>query len=90
MCPRAQQLIVANHDDCCLAGGSPWEVPFGELVGEASYAALDRFYAGYGDMRAFGGQAPAQGQIYRRGAAYLDEEFPLLDFMTSCEVEGKT
>ena len=36
-------------------------------------------------------QAPAQGQIYRRGAAYLDEEFPLLDFMTSCEeVEGKT
>ena len=51
-------------------------MPFGELVGEASYAALDRFYAGYGDMRAFGGRAPAQGQIYRRGAAYLDESSP--------------
>ena len=24
---RAQQLIVANHDDCCLAGGSPCEGP---------------------------------------------------------------
>ena len=86
---RTTEFFFAFRD--LKLGFQPWEVPFGELVGEASYAALDRFYAGYGDMRAFGGQAPAQGQIYRRGAAYLDEEFPLLDFMTSCEeVEGKT
>jgi len=43
---RGQQLIVANHDDCCLAGGSPWEVPIGELVGAASFRTLARIYTG--------------------------------------------
>lgn len=37
-------------------------------------------------MQAFGGHAPAQGQIYQRGAAYLDEGYPLLDFITQCDV----
>lgn len=67
-------------------GRSPWEVPFGKLVGAASYAALDRFYSGYGDMAAFGGHAPESGKIRNRGAAYLDAEFPLLDFITRCDV----
>ncbi|KAH8066329.1 protein methyltransferase [Aureococcus anophagefferens] len=66
-------------------GRSPWEVPFGKVVGAASYAALDRFYSGYGDMAAFGGHAPESGKIRNRGAAYLDAEFPLLDFITRCD-----
>ena len=36
------------------------------------------------------GPGPNQAKLSARGNAYLDEEFPLLDFMTSCEVEGKT
>ena len=41
-------------------------------------------------MKQFGGTAPAQGQIYQRGAAYLDAEFPSLDFITRCDVvEGE-
>ena len=29
-------------------GGSPWEVPFAQLVGENSYETLGKFYTGYG------------------------------------------
>ena len=83
---RTTEFFFAFRD--LQLGGSPWEVPFGKLVGEASYQAMDRFYSGYGDMKAFGGSAPAQGQIYARGAAYLDAEFPLLDFITECHVVG--
>ena len=50
---RTTEFFFAFRD--LKLGFQPWEVPFGELVGAASYAALDRFYAGYGDMRAFGG-----------------------------------
>ena len=83
---RTTEFFFAFRD--LKLGFQPWEVPFGTLVGEGSFAALDRFYAGYGDMGAFGGHAPAPGQIYKRGAAYLDAEFPLLDFITSCDVDA--
>ena len=81
---RTTEFFFAFRD--LQLGGSPWEVPFGRLAGAHSFAAMDRFYAGYGDMKAFGGGAPAQGKIYNQGAAYLDAEFPELDFITSCAV----
>jgi hypothetical protein len=31
-----------------LTGGSPWEVPFAQLVGENSYETLGKLYTGYG------------------------------------------
>ena len=78
---RAQQLIVANHDDCCLAGGSPWEVPFGELVGEDSFQTLAQIYTGYGE------NGPSQGHLTNAGWTQADaEKFPLLDHITSCAV----
>ncbi|KAH8044705.1 protein methyltransferase [Aureococcus anophagefferens] len=55
----------------------------GKVVGAASSLTLDRFYSGYGDMAAFGGHAPESGKIRNRGAAYLDAEFPLLDFIAT-------
>ena len=82
---RGTEFFFAYRD--LALGASPWEVPFGKLVGPSSYAALDRFYSGYGDMAAFGGKAPKQGLIYNRGAAYLDADFPDLDFITQCDVE---
>ena len=78
---RAEQLIVANHDDCCLGGGSPWETPLGELVGAASYATLAAIYTGYGD------DGPSQGGLSSRGWTRGDaQRFPLLDHVTSCAV----
>lgn len=34
-------------DNDRLCGGSPWEVPWGEAVGEKSFATLGRIYTGY-------------------------------------------
>jgi cyclophilin family peptidyl-prolyl cis-trans isomerase len=76
---RQTQLIMAYSDNLYLGGGCPWEVPFAQLLGEASYRTLDSFYTGYGEK-------PSQGKLMKRGARYLDEEFPLIDFITSCHV----
>ena len=76
---RGTQLIMAFDSNKYLGGGSPWEVPFGQLVGEASYATLGAIYTKYGE-------APSQGKIRNKGVAYLELEFPLIDYITSCNV----
>lgn len=76
---RSIQLIVALEDNGQLAGGSPWEVPWGELVNEHSFTTLSRIYTGYGE------KGPSQGRLRNRGVdAQLRSEFPKLDFITSC------
>lgn len=76
---RGTQLIMAFEDNEFLCGGSPWEVPWGQLVGEASYTTLSNIYTGYGEK-------PSQGKIQNRGVKYLEDEFPLLDYITACDV----
>jgi len=76
---RGTQLIVAFEDNLYLGGGSPWEVPWGQLVGEESFATLAKIYTGYGE-------APSQGKIRNRGVSYTEAEFPLLDYITSCRL----
>lgn len=74
---RSIQLIVALADSGRLAGGSPWEVPWGHLVG--SLDVLDRVYVGYGE------QGPSQSRLHRQGVdAALRAAFPRLDYLTSC------
>lgn len=46
---RDNQLIVSLVDVEALAGGSPWEVPWGELVGKHSFKTLSKIYYGYGE-----------------------------------------
>lgn len=55
------------------------QVPFGQLVGNASYTTLDRLYTGYGE-------APSQRLIRERGFAYLNESFPKLDYINECRL----
>ena len=81
---RGTEFFFAFRD--LQLGGSPWEVPFGTLVGDASFHAMDRWYAGYGDMPGFGGHAPNQGRIYQQGVSYLENEFPDLDYIERCDV----
>ena len=76
---RGTQLIVAFEDNLYLGGGSPWEVPWGQLVGDASFETLKKIYTGYGE-------APSQGKIRNRGNQYLEAEYPLLDFINECVV----
>lgn len=78
---RSNQFIVALGNNKFLGGGSPWEVPWGEVVGEESYNTLDKIYTGYGD------KGPSQGRLAREGASTaITEEFPELDYVTSCNV----
>jgi len=67
-------------------GTSPWEVPFGTLVGEESFRTMDHWYVGYGDMAAFGGKAPSQGSMYTEGLRYLEKGYPKIDYITSCSI----
>ena len=76
---RGTQLFITNADSLYLGGGSPWEVPIGQLVDEASYTTIDKVYTGYGE-------SPSQGKIRNRGNEYLRNEFPKLDYILSCEV----
>lgn len=78
---RGMQFIVGLANVGPLAGGSPWEVPWGELVGTHSFETLDKIYTGYGE----GG--PSQGLLMKEGnSETVRQTWPLLDYITSCEV----
>jgi len=78
---RDFQLIMSLHDDKFLGGGSPWEVPWGEVVGKESFETLDRIYTGYGE------NGPSQGMLGRKGVTEkVKEQWPKLDYILGCDV----
>ena len=82
---RSQQLFVALADNGMLGGGSPWEVPWGELVGAHSYATLDKIYTGYGE------HGPGQGMLHQDNAIELTErDFPNISWILGCRVVDET
>lgn len=81
---RGTQFIFMFRD--YALGGSPWETPFATLSGEESFESMDHWYAGYGDLPAFGGDAPDLGKMYSEGMAYLQRDFPEMDYITGCSV----
>jgi peptidyl-prolyl cis-trans isomerase A (cyclophilin A) len=78
---RSNQFIVSLTPSRPLGGGSPWEVPWGELVGKHSFSTLDLIYTGYGE------KGPTQGRLMREGVTEkFQVDFPNLDYITACEV----
>ena len=78
---RGNQFILGLVPNQRLCGGSPWEVPWGEIVGSRSFATLSQIYTGYGDA------GPTQGYLHSHGAdEALARKFPLLDYVDSCDV----
>ena len=78
---RDIQFIVALQDNGPLGGGSPWEVPWGELVGNHSYDTLSKVYTGYGE------NGPSQGLLHKADAiTVVKEKYPLLDYIQSCYI----
>jgi len=79
---RGRQLFVALDDARSLGGRkSPWEVPWGELVGEHSFRTLVDIYTGYGE------DGPSQDLLVKAGALdVVKRDFPDLDWILSCKV----
>eukprot|EP01052_Picozoa_sp_SAG31_P009103 SAG31_NODE_471_length_15238_cov_14.684554_11_plen_129_part_00 len=81
---RTTQLFVSLRDSNHL-GKANWETPIGQIVeGTAAY----EWHTGYGDSKKYGGNAPEQGELTRKGSAWAHENYPRLDFIVSCEVVG--
>eukprot|EP00405_Crypthecodinium_cohnii_P024846 CAMPEP_0206491902 /NCGR_PEP_ID=MMETSP0324_2-20121206/45529_1 /ASSEMBLY_ACC=CAM_ASM_000836 /TAXON_ID=2866 /ORGANISM="Crypthecodinium cohnii, Strain Seligo" /LENGTH=201 /DNA_ID=CAMNT_0053973695 /DNA_START=116 /DNA_END=722 /DNA_ORIENTATION=+ len=72
-----QQLFVTLADQTGNLGHRPWERPVAKLV--EGKDVLDRLYRGYGER-------PDQGMIFRYGNSYLQQSFPKLDYIHSCEL----
>jgi peptidyl-prolyl cis-trans isomerase A (cyclophilin A) len=76
---RDNQLIVSLDDVETLAGGSPWEVPWGELVGTHSFETFSKVYTGYAE------DGPQQGDLWKEGITEkARKKFPKLDYITGC------
>lgn len=76
---RGNQLIMSLEASGPLAGGCPWEVPWGELVGKDSFETLSKIYTGYGE------DGPDQGKLQNRGMdEALKKEFPDIDYINKC------
>lgn len=76
---RSKQLIMSLEANGPLGGGSPWEVPWGELVSPESFETLKKIYTGYGE------KGPPQGKLGKQGmTTELRQEFPKLDYIQSC------
>jgi len=74
---RTTQLFVTLADQTGNLGHRPWERPVAKLV--EGKDVLDRLYRGYGER-------PDQGMIFRYGNSYLQQSFPKLDYIHSCEL----
>jgi len=78
---RDNQFIVSLVAVSQLAGGSPWEVPWGELVGEHSFRTLEKLYTGYGE------DGPDQHLLFKFGFTdKMKSDFPKMDLVTGCSI----
>ena len=60
--------------------------PFGQVV--EGMEVVDQIHSGYGEG-APGGSGPMQGLIQYRGNAYLNDEFPQLDYVVRATIVGE-
>lgn len=72
---RTTQLFINLGDNSKLDGMG--FAPFGEVV--EGMEVVDQINAEYGEQ-------PSQGQISMRGNAYLEENFPNLDYIAKAEI----
>ena len=80
---RTTQLFINLVDNYNLdASGF---APFGRVV--EGMEVVDRLYTGYGDGPP-SGRGPNQGNINAEGNAYLQRDFPELDFIQRATIEG--
>ena len=79
---RTTQVFINFGDNAGLDGQG--FSPFGQVV--SGMDVVDKLYADYGEG-APRGRGPDQGRIQGEGNAYLNAEFPRLDFIKSATIE---
>jgi len=73
---RTTQLFINLKDNPAL--DSQGFAPFGQVI--SGLNVVESLYAGYGEM-------PDQNQIQAQGNAYLQSQFPLLDYIETAKIE---
>ena len=58
---------------------------FGEVVEGQDVAA--KIFTGYGDAPSRGGKGPDNARLMKEGNAYLEKEFPKLDYIKQATIE---
>ena len=85
---RSSHLFVTLGKSVKSLGREPWETPIGYVTAETMESTVSRWHTSYGDMPPFG-HGPDPGRIIQEGQAYLDTNFPKLDYFLKCERVGK-
>jgi peptidyl-prolyl cis-trans isomerase A (cyclophilin A) len=78
---RTTQVFINFGDNAGLDGQG--FSPFGKIV--SGMEVVDSLYGGYGEG-APNGKGPDQGRIQSQGNAYLEQDFPKLDFIKSATI----
>ena len=81
---RAAQVFVNLVDNRAVNDKEPF-VPFGRIV--EGMDVVDRLYDGYGESALGGIRAGKQDPLFEQGNAYLQQRFPLLDYIRTARVE---
>jgi peptidyl-prolyl cis-trans isomerase A (cyclophilin A) len=79
---RTSQVFINFADNAGL--DSRGFAPFGRVT--VGLGVVDQLYAEYGEG-APSGRGPDQGRIQREGNAYLEKDFPRLDFVRKATIE---
>jgi len=79
---RSTQIFINFKDNSSLDKSG--FAPFGEVT--TGMDVVDKFYSGYGEG-APSGRGPEQGKVQAQGNAYLNKDFPKLDYIKKATIE---
>lgn len=81
---RTTQLFINFRDNSSSLDRLGF-APIGEII--SGKAAAAKIYTGYGDVVPRGKTGPDTARLYKEGNAYLEKEFPKLDFIKQATIE---
>jgi cyclophilin family peptidyl-prolyl cis-trans isomerase len=80
---RTTQVFFNLRDNSATHDSEPF-VPFGKIIEGLDVA--DKLYADYGEKSGGGIRAGKQDRMFKEGNAYLQKEFPKLDYIVKAKV----
>jgi homoserine O-acetyltransferase len=82
---RSTQVFINLRDNSATHDKEPF-VPIARVI--EGMDVVDSLYSGYGETSGGGIRAGKQDLLFRRGNAYLKENYPLLDYIVKATVEN--